>query len=96
MDGFEKEEDIEDADSEESTEVEHQEDAADKHESFLRLSAARVQKAEKYISAIGRLSNKSSYSYSQDEIEKIFEYLQKSLDDAKAQFAEQPKSHFSW
>lgn len=57
-----------------------------KEEKFKRLSAQRVQKAAKYISALGNLSNNGSYEYSKENVDKIFGYLQKQLDDAKAKF----------
>ena len=88
-----------DFENEEMLENEEQENVEEtKSEKFKRLSAFRIQKASKYISAIGNLSNKSSYEYSSEDIEKIFSYLQKQLDDAKAKFAVNGKdtNEFSW
>lgn len=69
-----------------------------KEEKFKRLSAQRVQKAAKYISALGNLANKSSYDYTEQDIEKVFGYLQKQLDDAKAKFEKsvEKNDEFSW
>ena len=69
-----------------------------KNEKFKRLSAQRIQKAAKYIFALGNLSNKSSYDYTQEDIDKIFNYLQKQLDDAKLKFEKNndKMDEFSW
>ena len=69
-----------------------------KAEKFKRLSAQRVQKATKYIQALGNLSNRSSYDYTTEDVEKVFGYLQKQLDDAKAKFsvAEKKDNDFAW
>ena len=69
-----------------------------KGEKFKRLSAQRIQKATKYIQALGNLSNRGSYDYTAEDVEKVFGYLQKQLDDAKAKFAavEKKDDDFSW
>jgi bifunctional pyridoxal-dependent enzyme with beta-cystathionase and maltose regulon repressor activities len=69
-----------------------------KNEKFKRLSAQRIQKAAKYISALGNLANKSSYDYTEEDIDKVFTYLQKQLDDAKAKFdkSNEKEEEFSW
>lgn len=68
-----------------------------KSEKFKRLSMQRVQKAAKYITALGNLSNTSSYEYTKDDVEKVFGYLQKQLDDTKAKFERNTASdEFSW
>ena len=69
-----------------------------KGEKFKRLSAQRIQKAAKYIQALGNLSNKNSYDYTAEDVEKVFGYLQKQLDDAKAKFSvvDKKDDEFSW
>ena len=69
-----------------------------KNEKFKRLSAQRIQKAAKYISALGNLANKSSYDYTEEDVEKIFNYLQKQLDDTRAKFdkTNEKEEEFSW
>ena len=69
-----------------------------KSEKFKRLSAQRIQKATKYIQALGNLSNRGSYDYTPEDVEKVFGYLQKQLDDTKAKFTavEKKDDDFSW
>lgn len=57
-----------------------------KEEKFIRLAEARVAKAIKDIRLIGNLSNKSTYSYAEDDVRKIFRALQKEMDTAKSRF----------
>ena len=73
-------------------------DTETKAEKLKRLSLARVQKATKYINNLGNLANKSSYDYTQEDVDKIFGYLQKQIDDAKSKFEStvQKNDEFSW
>jgi len=57
-----------------------------KHDNFRRICQPRVQKAAKAISLIGNCSDSARYEYSREEVDKMFNYLQKSLDDARAKF----------
>lgn len=58
----------------------------DKRNKFVELAEARVNKTIKSIRLIGNLSNRSSYEYSKDDVNKIFRALQKELDAAKNRF----------
>lgn len=73
-------EEIEDETADVGTETES------KGEKFKRLSAQRIQKASKYIQALGNLANKGSYDYTKEDVEKMFTYLQKQIDDTKSKF----------
>ena len=67
------------------------------NEKFKRLSKSRINNIEQDIKKLSNLSNKSNYSYSQDEVKIMFDYLQKVLDEAKSQFAESSKDGgFTW
>ena len=57
-----------------------------KHDNFRRICQPRVQKAGKAISLIGNCADTARYEYSQEDVEKMFNYLQKALDDARAKF----------
>ena len=52
----------------------------DKRESFVRLAEGRVNRAVKDIRLIGNLSNRSAYSYTEDDIKKIFRVLQREAE----------------
>lgn len=58
-----------------------------KHQKFVDLAEARVNKALKDLQLIGNLSNKSAYEFSEADVRKIFGALQKGLDGAKARFS---------
>lgn len=53
---------------------------------FVELAEKRVHKTLKDINLIGNLSNKSNYSYTNEDVRKIYNALKKALDDMKAKF----------
>jgi hypothetical protein len=53
---------------------------------FLSLANKRVVNAAKYISLVGNLSDKSNYSYTDQDTRKIFSYLKKKLNDSQDRF----------
>jgi len=55
-------------------------------EKFVRLAEARVTKALKDIKLIGNLSNRSNYSYTEDDAKKIYQTLKKAVEDMKSKF----------
>jgi hypothetical protein len=59
------------------------EDARDR---FLRLANARVNKAIKAIGLVGNLSNRSNYSYSEEDVARIFGALDGALRSCKRRF----------
>ena len=66
---------------------------------FVRLAEVRTTKALKLIRLIGNLSNRSNYSYSPEQVTKIFKALRTELKDAEDRFSDRsmdPDSvHFS-
>ena len=58
------------------------------HKKFVELANKRVNNAMKSIRLIGNLSNRSNYSYDNDDIKKIFSALQRELRDARRRFEE--------
>lgn len=53
---------------------------------FVRLANKRVNKALKYISLIGNLSNTSNYYYTDADVEKIFATLQTEIGECRKRF----------
>ena len=53
---------------------------------FIELAEKRVSRALKDIKLIGNLSNKSNYSYTEQDVKKIYSALKKSLDEMKSRF----------
>jgi hypothetical protein len=58
----------------------------DKRRKFIQLAEARVSRAMNDIRLIGNLSNRSAYTYADEDVRKIFRTLQKELDAAKSKF----------
>lgn len=58
-----------------------------KRERFVRIVVARTNKAAEMIRLIGNCSNTSSYDYSEEDVKKIFAYLEKELKNARAKFS---------
>lgn len=55
-------------------------------EKFKELAEKRVNKTIKDIKLIGNLSNKSNYSYTEQDVKKIYSALKKELDLMKSRF----------
>ncbi len=60
--------------------------AESSREKFVRLAEKRVNNTIKAIKLIGNLSNKSNYSYSEADIDKIFSALNSELKICQAKF----------
>jgi transcription elongation GreA/GreB family factor len=58
----------------------------DKTQKFIQLAESRVNRAIKDIRLIGNLSNKNAYSYSKDDVKRIFRAIQKEIEIAKIRF----------
>lgn len=67
----------------------------EKHNTFLRLAKPRTQKVVHSLKILGNCANKGSYDYTHLEIVKMFDYIQKALDETRDKFqrkiAEQKK-----
>lgn len=59
---------------------------------FIDLANKRVNSAIKTIKLIGNLSNKSNYSYTENDVKMIFSALQKELKQAKDKFSSEEES----
>lgn len=64
-----------------------------KEEKFKRIAALRTQKILNYIKLLGNCSNKVNYSYTQEDISKIFNAIEKELKRVKTLF-DKPKDVF--
>lgn len=59
---------------------------ANPREKFVELAGKRVNRAIKSISLVGNLSNRSNYSYTEQDVKKITAALRKAIDEMKARF----------
>jgi len=58
----------------------------EKREKFKRLASQRTNNVLKAIQVLGNCSNKSTYNYTPDEVNKIFSEIDRKLKETKAQF----------
>ncbi len=61
-----------------------------KAENFVRLAEARTNKIIDMVLLLGNLSNKTNYSYTDEQVKAIFDSIQQALDETKQKFLEEP------
>ena len=61
-------------------------------EKFIKLAEARVNKAIKAMKLVGNLSDKTNYSYTDDDVKKILAALTKELNTIKTRYTSGNKS----
>ena len=64
-------------------------------ERFRRVATKRTNKILRQIQILGNCSNKSFYSYTEEDIQKIFSAIDRELKIAKAKFSSRRKTKFS-
>lgn len=57
-----------------------------KNERFRRLAASRGDRLIREISLLGNLANRKNYDYSSDEVEELFEPIERELREVRARF----------
>ena len=57
-----------------------------RRENFKRLAEARTNQVLKKLKVLGNCSNRSSYDYSEEEVNKIFSEVEKKIREVKAKF----------
>lgn len=57
-----------------------------RHERFKRLASKRTNEILEKIRILGNCANKSSYEYTEEEVNKIFNEIDKQLKLTKAKF----------
>jgi len=62
-----------------------------KEDKFNRLANTRVNSAIKQLDLIGNLSNPSSYSYTEEEVKKIINTLNKKIKEVSLRFTKSSK-----
>lgn len=66
-------------------------------EKFKRVSKPRIDKTVNCIRTIANLSNRNIYSYTEEEVDKMFRHLQLALDKAKKSFKQEKfMEEFKW
>ena len=64
----------------------NQQKETEKEERFLNIAEQRTNKIIKMIQLLGNCSNKSNYSYTEDQVKKIFEAIDEELKITKSKF----------
>lgn len=59
---------------------------SEKKERFRRLAVYRTNEVLKRLKVLGNCSNRSTYDYTEDEINKIFSEIEKSVRAVKSKF----------
>ncbi len=66
-------------------------------EKFLRLSQSRVNNVIDDIRLLGKLSNTATYTYTDEQVEKMFSYIESVLQDTKDSFKRKKSvQEFKW
>lgn len=65
-----------------------------RHERFKRIASKRTNDVLEKIRILGNCSNKSSYEYTKEEVNKIFSEVEKHLKSTKARFSSSKKERF--
>ena len=55
-------------------------------ENFVRLAEARTRKLLKDLELLGNLSNRSNYSYSEEDVRRIFRAIAKKIQESESRF----------
>ncbi|MCD6297806.1 MAG: hypothetical protein J7M30_11700 [Deltaproteobacteria bacterium] len=63
-------------------------------ERFRRVATRRTNNILRQIQILGNCSNKSSYSYTEEDIRKIFSAIETELRSVKAKFVNKRKNNF--
>lgn len=58
-------------------------------ENFVRLAEARTSKIIKMINSIGNLSNRSNYTYTKTDVDKIFSVVDEEVRKCRLRFISQ-------
>ena len=65
-----------------------------RHERFKRIASKRTNEILEKIRILGNCSNKSSYEYTEEEVNKIFSEIDKYLKLTKAKFLSGKRERF--
>jgi len=63
-----------------------------KSKNFIRLAESRTNKIIDMMNLLGNLSNKSNYSYTDEQVNVIFDTLEEELKKQKEKFIREEKS----
>ena len=70
------------------------EDGESREEKFCRLANRRVNHILHETKVLGNLANRNNYSYTDEQVARIFDVIQGSIDDTQALFKRGRKPEF--
>lgn len=65
-----------------------------RRERFKRVATRRTNNILRQIHILGNCSNKSTYSYNEEDVQKVFSTIERELRNVKAKFAYKRKTEF--
>lgn len=65
---------------------------SEKRERFHRIAESRANKIASMVRLLGNCTNKSNYSYTDDEVKDLFAFIEKEVKHAKARFSSSDKN----
>lgn len=65
-----------------------------KRERFRRLAALRTNEVLRRLKVLGNCANRSTYEYTEEEVNKIFSEIDKKTKEIKARFYSSKKEEF--
>ncbi len=68
---------------------------AQKREKFNTIATNRTNKILDMLRLLGNCSNTSNYSYTDDEVKKIFDAIEKEVKEQRAKFKKDKRKTFS-
>lgn len=65
-----------------------------KRDRFVRLAEARTNKTIDMIRLLGNLANKNNYEYSETDVQKIFNAIEKEIKIAKSKYISESNNDY--
>lgn len=67
----------------------------DKHGKFKRIATKRVNELLNKLDVLGNCSNKSNYTYTEEDIQKIFKAIDSKVKETKSKFKTKKEKDFT-
>lgn len=67
----------------------------EKRERFMKIATNRTNKILDMLCLLGNCSNTSNYSYTQEDVKKIFDAIEKEMREQRAKFDKKERKRFT-
>ncbi|EKN69293.1 hypothetical protein BABA_10536 [Neobacillus bataviensis LMG 21833] len=68
----------------------------EKHDRFIKIAEQRTNKILKTLKLLGNCANKGNYSYTEEEVRKIFTAIERELRNTRNKFQEQQQDEIEF